>query len=37
MGVNLKRDEETGLLEMKQPGLINRLIISVGIYHGMAK
>ena len=37
MGVNLERDEEIGLLEMKQPGLIDRLISYVGIDNGMAK
>ena len=29
MGVNLERDEETGLINTKQPLLINRAIISV--------
>ena len=37
MGVNLERDEETGLLKTKQPLLINRAIISVRIYGSMAK
>ena len=37
MGVNLERDEETGLINMKQPVLINRAISDVGIDYGMAK
>ena len=37
MGVNLERDEETGLIKMKQPLLINHAIISVGIDGSMAK
>ena len=37
MGVNLGHDEETVLLNMKQPGLINRVINAVGLDDGMAK
>ena len=37
MGVNLERDEETGLIKMKQPLLINPVISAVGIDDGMAK
>ena len=37
MGVNLERDEETGLLEMKQPGFIDRVINAVGLDAAMAK
>ena len=37
MGVNLERGEEIGLLEMKQLGLIDRVISAVGLDDGMAK
>ena len=37
MRVNLERDEETGLIKIKQTGLIDRVIIYVGINYGMAK
>ena len=37
MGVNLERDEETGLLKMKQPGLTNHVINAVVIDNYMAK
>ena len=37
MGVNLERDEKTGLLEMKQPDLIDLVNSSVVIDDGMAK
>ena len=37
MGVNLERDEETGLINTKQPLLINRAIISVGIDGSISK
>ena len=37
MGVNFESDEEIGLLEMKQPGLINRFINDVLIFYGKAK
>ena len=37
MGVNLERDEETVLLKIKQPFLINPGISDVGIDDGMAK
>lgn len=37
LGVNLERDEETGLLEMKQTGLIDRVIAALGLDDGMAK
>ena len=37
MGVNLERDGETGLLEMKQPGLIDHVISAVGLDDVMAK
>ena len=31
LGVRLERDEQTGLLEMKQPGLIDRVIETLGL------
>ena len=37
MGVDLERDEETGLLEMKQPGFIDHVISDVGLDNSMAK
>ena len=37
LGVTLERDEKTGLLEMKQTGLIQRVIEAVGLDDGMAK
>ena len=37
MGVNLERDEETGPIKMKQPGLIDCLISSVGLDDDMDK
>ena len=37
LGVNLERDEKTGLLKMKQPILIDRVISYVVIDNGMAK
>ena len=36
-GVNLERDEETCLLKMKQPDLIDFVIIDVRLDNGMAK
>ena len=37
LGVTLERDEKTGLLEMKQTGLIRQVIEAVGLDDGMAK
>ena len=37
LGVTLECDEKTGLLEMKQTGLIQRVIEAVGLDDGMAK
>ena len=37
LGVNLECDEETGLLDMKQPGLIDCVINTVELDYGMAK
>ena len=37
MGVNLERDEETDLLDMKQPGLIDSVINYVVLDNGMSK
>ena len=37
MVVNLEIDEETGLLNIKQPGLVDRVINAVGLENGMAK
>ena len=37
MGFTLERDEETGPLNTKQPLLINRAIISVGIDGSISK
>ena len=37
MGFNLERDEETGLLKMKEPDLINNVISAVGLDNGMDK
>ena len=37
LGVNLERDEETSLLEMKQPGLINHVTNYVELDAGMYK
>ena len=37
LGVNLERDEETGLLKMKKPGFINFVISAVGLDDGMDK
>ena len=37
LGVDLERDEETGLIKMKQPGLIDCLISAVGLDDNMAK
>ena len=37
MGLNLERDEETGLLKMKQPGLINVVISDLVLENGMDK
>ena len=32
LGVKLERDSNTGMLEMKQTGLIDRLIEALGLY-----
>jgi hypothetical protein len=37
LGVTLERDAETGQLEMKQTGLIDRVIEALGLDDGMAK
>ena len=37
LGVTLGRDETTGLMEMKQVGLIDRVIETLGFNDGMAK
>ena len=37
LGVSLDRDSETGLLEMRQEGLIDRVIGALGLDDGMAK
>ena len=37
LGVNLVCDEETGLMEMKQVGLINRLLETLGLDDGITK
>ena len=37
MRVNLEHDEETSLLEMKQPGLIDRVTSAMGLDYGMYK
>ena len=37
MGVNLECDEETDLLDMKQPGLIDSVINYVVLDNGMSK
>ena len=37
LGVTLGRDETTGLMEMKQVGLIDRLVETLGLNDGMAK
>ena len=37
LGVTLERDPETGLLEMKQTGLITRIIEALGLDDGCAK
>ena len=37
MGVNLERDEETGLIKMKQPALIHCVISTVGLDYSMSK
>ena len=37
LGVTLGRDERTGLTEMKQVGLIDRVIETIGFYDGMMK
>ena len=37
MGVNLEHDEETSLLEMKQPGLIDRITSAMGLDNGIYK
>ena len=36
LGVALSQDEETGLMEMKQVGLIDRVIETLGLDDGMA-
>ena len=37
LGVTLSRDEATGLMEMKQVGLIDRVIETLGLDDGMEK
>ena len=37
LGVTLGCEEETGLIEMKQVGLIDRVIETLGLENGMAK
>ena len=37
LGVTLGRDETTGLMEMKQVGLIDSVIETLGLYDGMVK
>jgi hypothetical protein len=37
LGVMLERDPETGLLEMKQTGLIKRVIKALGLDNGFVK
>ena len=37
LGVNLERDEKTGIIKMKQPVLINCLISAMGIDYSMDK
>jgi hypothetical protein len=37
LGVKLERDPETGLLEMKQTGLIKRVIKAIGLDDGLVK
>jgi hypothetical protein len=37
LGVTLKQDSETGLLEMKQTGLIKQVIEALGLDDGCAK
>ena len=37
LGVTLERDPETGLLEMKQTGLIKRVIEALGLDDGFVK
>ncbi len=37
LGVMLERDPETGLLEMKQTGLIKRVIEALGLDNGIVK
>ena len=37
LGVTLDRDEETGIMETKQVGLINRVIETLGLDYGIAK
>ena len=37
LGVNLEKDEVTDHLEMRQDGLVDRVIESIGLDNGMAK
>ena len=37
LGVTLERDPETGLLEMKQTGLIKQVIEALGLNNGLVK
>ena len=37
LGVAMQKDDLTGVLEMKQTGLIQRIIEAVGLYDGMVK
>ena len=36
LGVKFDRDSETGMIEMKQTGLINRVVESLGLDDGYA-
>ena len=37
LGVRLERDPDTGLLEMKQTGLIDRILEALGLNVGLLK
>ena len=37
LGFTLGCDEATGIMEMKQVGLINRVLETFGLYNGMTK
>ena len=36
LGVKMEQDSNTGLLEMKQPGLIERVVEALGLNNGYA-